>query len=102
MYGRQEGKEFDGYPVVKVDSYTSTHTFKQIAAYSYSEYTLLYTKTSPLELGYKALERMISYLSGSNHCMVYSDYYELKSGELKKHPVIDYQQGSVRDDFNFG
>lgn len=95
-------KEFEGYPVIKVDSYASTHTFKQIAAYSYSDYTLLYTKTSPLELGYKALERMVSYLSGNNRSMVYSDYYELKSGELNKHPVIDYQSGSVRDDFDFG
>ena len=93
---------FEGYPVLKVNSYTSTHTFKQIAAYAYADYTVLYTKTSPLELGYKALERMASYIAGSNRCMVYSDYNELKNGELKKHPVIDYQLGSVRDDFDFG
>ena len=34
--------------------------------------------------------------------MVYADFYEWKGGELKAHPVIDYQLGSVRDDFDFG
>jgi hypothetical protein len=34
--------------------------------------------------------------------MVYADYNEWKDGELKNHPLIDYQLGSVRDDFDFG
>ena len=34
--------------------------------------------------------------------MVYSDYYEIKNQQRTSHPVIDYQIGSIRDDFNFG
>ena len=34
--------------------------------------------------------------------MVYSDYFENKNKQLSPHPVIDYQEGSLRDDFNFG
>jgi hypothetical protein len=34
--------------------------------------------------------------------MVYSDYFENKNNRLSPHPVIDYQEGSLRDDFNFG
>ena len=34
--------------------------------------------------------------------MVYSGYWENKEGKLTAHPVIDYQDGSLRDDFNFG
>jgi hypothetical protein len=34
--------------------------------------------------------------------MVYADYREVKNGEETAHPVIDYQKGSLRDDFNFG
>ena len=34
--------------------------------------------------------------------MVYADHYQLVNGELKQAPVIDYQSGSLRDDFNFG
>ena len=34
--------------------------------------------------------------------IVYADHYQLINGELKQAPVIDYQLGSVRDDFDFG
>jgi hypothetical protein len=34
--------------------------------------------------------------------MVYADYFAISNGERKNHPVIDYQEGSLRDDFNFG
>lgn len=101
MTTTSEKKEFEGCPVITVKDYTSTGTFSQIAQYADAPYILLYTKTAPLELGYRALERMTDFmLPGTG--MVYSDFYEWKDGELKKHPVIDYQWGSVRDDFDFG
>lgn len=93
---------FEGCPVIRIDSYNSTQTFKQISLHSDSEYTLIYTKTSPLELGYKALNRMAAHLIYNQCSMVYSDYNELKNGKLSQHPVINYQLGSVRDDFDFG
>ena len=34
--------------------------------------------------------------------MVYADHYKTIKGERTPHPVIDYQLGSVRDDFDFG
>ena len=34
--------------------------------------------------------------------LVYSDYYKVIDGVLTPHPVIDYQTGSIRDDFDFG
>ncbi len=34
--------------------------------------------------------------------MVYSDYLEKKDDVMSPHPVIDYQVGSLRDDFNLG
>ncbi len=34
--------------------------------------------------------------------MVYSGYYENKDGKLSARPLIDYQDGSLRDDFSFG
>lgn len=93
--------EFEGCPIIRVNDYTSTETFRQIALHINSKYTLLYTKTSPLNLGYHALKRMTDFcLNGVG--MIYSDYLEWKDGQLKKHPVIDYQLGSVRDDFDFG
>ena len=34
--------------------------------------------------------------------MVYADHYIVTNGTAKNNPVISYQQGSLRDDFNFG
>lgn len=95
-------KEVDGCPVISIDGYYSTRTFRRITALADTPYTLLYTKTSPLEPGYRALERMTDFLQQPGVGMVYADYYEWKDGSLKNHPVIDYQPGSVRDDFDFG
>ena len=101
MTTTSEKQEFEGCPVIKVKNYTCIETFRQIARYAETEYTLIYTKTSPLELGYRALERMSDFILTETG-MVYSDFNEQKNGEVKKHPVIDYQFGSVRDDFDFG
>ena len=92
---------FEGCPVITVKDYTSTETFRQIALHADSSYTLLYNKTTPMELGHRALERMTDFLTPEVG-MVYADFYEWKGNELKQHPVIDYQLGSVRDDFDFG
>lgn len=94
-------REFEGCPVIPVKDYTSTETYRQIAQLAESPYTLLYLKTTPLELGYRAIERMSDFLLDEVG-MVYSDFFEQKNSELRKHPVIDYQLGSVRDDFDFG
>ena len=56
-------KEFDGCPIIQIkDSYNSLDTFEKIALYSETEQVLLYTKHTPLELGYKAIERMKAHL----------------------------------------
>lgn len=85
-----------------IENLFSTRTFRQIAAHADTPFLLLYTKDQPLELGYMALERFIDYASAPDTGMVYADHYQWVNGERKTHPVIDYQLGSVRDDFDFG
>ena len=92
----------EGCEILPVDSLTSSKTMKMIAEKADTPYILLYTKTSALELAYKALERMTDFLQDRECGMVYADHHEWKNGEKKKHPVNDYQPGSVRDDFDFG
>ena len=89
----------DGCEILPIDSLTSSKTMKMIAEKADTPYILLYTKTSALELAYKALERMTDFLQDRECGMVYADHHEWKNGEKKKHPVNDYQPGSVRDDF---
>ena len=66
------------------------------------DYVLFYMKSSPLTLGYHALERMIQVAEQTGAAMVYADHYSVEDGKTQKHPVIDYQLGSIRDDFDFG
>ncbi len=65
-------------------------------------YVLIYTGQGELSLGQYALERFAACCADSGAGMVYADYYEQKQGQTVAHPVIDYQWGSLRDDFNFG
>jgi len=83
-------------------SLAATGTLREIAAAAAGEYILLYTKALPLSPGPWALERMVQVARDTGAGLVYSDYYALKEGKLHPNPVIDYQEGSLRDDFNFG
>ena len=79
-----------------------SETIRRIAAESNAGYALVYTKTTTLELGYMALERLLQIAQDTEAGLVYADHYQVKGGELVKAPVIDYQKGSLRDDFDFG
>lgn len=88
--------------IIEVDGMQSSHTVKKIASACTAEYALIYLKSTVLKLGYFALERMLGIAEDSRAGMVYADYYAVANGEKRNHPVIDYQEGSLRDDFNFG
>ena len=89
-----------------VDGMRSSELLIDIALKSSSPYVVLVVKDASLELGQGALERMAQVAADSGAMMIYADHYEKKvvDGEWKteKHPAIDYQLGSVRDDFDFG
>ncbi len=77
-------------------------TLKTIAKHADSSFVLIYTKTSPLKLSPYALERFIHIGEDTGAGLIYSNYYENKDETITQHPVIDYQKGSLRDDFDFG
>ena len=81
---------------------SSTETMKTIAEHAQNEYALLALNEKQLTIGQFALERMAQLAEYSDATMLYADYYEDKEGTLAAHPVIAYQEGSLRDDFNFG
>ena len=84
------------------ESLFQSETIRDIAQKATTEYTLVYTKATTLELGYLALERMLSIAEATKAGMLYADHYQIKDDEQIKAPVIDYQFGSLRDDFDFG
>mgnify|MGYP000142359618 FL=1 len=92
----------EGCAMIVVDNIMSSATMISIAENTDSEYTMIYTKSTPLTIGLYALRRMIRVAAETNAAMVYSDHYSVENGNTVAHPVIDYQAGSLRDDFDFG
>lgn len=93
-----------GCEQIRILGLYSTNTMKAIAAHSAdADYILLSTKQTPLRLGFLALERMIQIVQTNTATgFVYADHYQLTAEGRQPAPVIDYQQGSIRDDFDFG
>ena len=80
-----------------------TSALRQMADEAQAPYILLYTKRFDLQLGYYALTRMLTVAEDTGASMVYADHrIQLPDGTVEAHPLIDYQLGSVRDDFAFG
>jgi hypothetical protein len=67
-----------------------------------SEYFLFITQTEEIQLGQAALERFAGIAGQTGAGMCYSDYFEIKKGVRSERPLIHYQFGSVRDNFEFG
>src|SRR3972149_7241760 len=65
-------------------------------------YVLFLSPTREIKLGANCLERFLEVADTMRAGMVYSDFFESTGGELREHPVNDYQIGSIRDDFDFG
>jgi len=87
---------------ILVEENGSCSTIRHIAKMVQSDFALLALAESTVELGQGAIDRLVQVAEYSDAPMVYSDYMEMKNGILTEHPVIDYQLGSLRDDFNFG
>ncbi len=88
--------------LVVVDSLTCSSLVMKLAELAVADYTLISMKPQPLTLGSSAVERMMLVAGDEAAAMVYADRYTMEQGQRKPHPVIDYQEGSLRDDFDFG
>jgi hypothetical protein len=88
--------------VLRVDSLFSSSTIKLMSEKSLTKYILFLTQDTLIQLGQFSLERFISVTESTNSGLIYSGYYDIKNNTVSPHPVIDYQFGSVRDDFSFG
>ena len=93
---------FTGVTILSGVSLKSTETLRSIAEAVHEKFLMIYTKDMPLEMGMLALDRIISIAQDTKADMLYADHYRIVEGQRVKHPVIDCQQGALRDDFDFG
>lgn len=87
---------------VVVESYHSSNAVASMAENAHADYSLIMTKPVRVEMGPWAIERLLRAAADTDAAMVYADRYTLMDNERMKHPTIDYQVGSIRDDFDFG
>ena len=86
-----------------IDNPFQTRSLRHMSEQATTPYILLYTKRFELTLGFHALTRLLTVAEDTGASMVYADHrQQLPSGEIQPRPLIDYQLGSVRDDFDFG
>ena len=99
---RQADFSSTGLPVIYTDNLNSSDTVAAIARAASADYSLIYTKYTGLVPGYFSLERFARIGDDSGAGMLYSDHFQIIDGQRRKMPLIMYQEGALRDDFNFG
>lgn len=92
----------EGTELIEVENLVSSKTIKTIIENTETDYLLYIKKDTPLDFGQFSIERFFYVAENTGAGLVYSDYKEIKDQVAYPHPVIDYQLGSIRDDFNFG
>ena len=99
--GELDGALCDCEQIV-VNDLTSSATIAAIAQNAKADYALLQIRPREIQMAKGTLDRMLRIASDSDAAMIYADHNDLIDGKLQPHPVIDYQIGSVRDDFDLG
>lgn len=92
----------EGCTFVITDRLESSNTIVSIAENTDADYVMICTRHTTIGWGNNTLERFLRVADDTDAVMVYADHYKMVEGKMKKHPVIDYQSGSLRDDFDFG
>ncbi|MGN1375676.1 MAG: glycosyltransferase family 2 protein, partial [Prevotella sp.] len=92
----------EGCFLMTVEGLSSSLTVRDMACRCTADYALVFLKTVPVTLGQYSIHRMLRVAAETDAALVYADRWSVESGELKPHPVIDWQEGSLRDDFDFG
>lgn len=92
----------EGCTFVITDRLESSNTIVCIAENTDADYVMICTRHTTIGWGNNTLERFLRVADDTDAVMVYADHYKMVEGKMEKHPVIDYQSGSLRDDFDFG
>lgn len=92
----------EGCTFVITDRLESSNTIVSIAENTDADYVMICTRHTTIGWGSNTLERFLRVADDTDAVMVYADHYKMVEDKMEKHPVIDYQSGSLRDDFDFG
>lgn len=91
------------YPHENVNLYSlkSGSAWQSLVETIHSDYALFFLSRNVL-IPPHSIERMIDIGEATGAGILYADYYDVNNNEITEHPLIDYQLGSIRDEFDFG
>lgn len=92
----------DGCRFIETDGLASSSTVCRVAESCAADYALMFINPVSVSLGQYSIQRMMRVAAETEAAMVYADRWSIEDGEMRPHPVIDWQEGSLRDDFDFG
>src|SRR5262245_49041495 len=87
---------------VSVDAFFSGPAINSLIKAWRTDYLLLILPGGRVDFGAHAPERLVQVADDTGAALVYSDFRERNGAEVVDHPLIDYQLGAIRDNFDFG
>ena len=94
--------QVDGCKIILLEDLSSTVTLNEIAKAVKEDYFIFYDKPTPLQLSYNTIFRMLSVADATEADFVYADHFSVENNQVVKAECIDYQDGAIRNDFDFG
>ncbi|MGH9845595.1 MAG: glycosyltransferase family 2 protein [Blastocatellia bacterium] len=80
----------------------SAETIRSLLDQWTGEYLLLLLPGGQVQPGARAAERFLQVAADTGAGLLYSDFLGQQGDEVSDHPLVDYQPGSIRDNFDFG
>ena len=88
---------------MKIIRFKDTHSLRdEILGGELEQFVVIRLDDREFNLDSNYFHRMEEVASDADSTITYCHYRENDNGKITLHPVIDYQFGSVRDDFDFG
>ena len=92
----------DNVSIIKSNHVFSGEVINKVIIEVDTPYLLIINGSSDVNLNADTVKTFISETDKTNAGWVYSDYYNIQKSKTEIHPLVDYQTGSIRDDFDFG
>ena len=98
----RSGLEIPGCRFLVAGPLASQETLKSLLSNVGTAYLLIVPGFAQISIEERTLEKILAMAESTKAGIVYSDFYDESYEGKTLHPLIDYQLGSVRDDFDFG
>lgn len=97
---RQNDNDYES-DIIYTGSFGASSLYKRVIGECKTNYFILISAGGEIKVSEESISRFIKICEEKDAGIVYSDY-KLQQNINIAHPLIDYQLGSIRDDFNFG